>query len=66
MSDGYCLSLAYVCLLDVVRSLSLLIDHPGQTSAQGSSSSSSSDYGGLTTGLATNSIFFCLLFVKTH
>ena len=49
VSDGYCLSLAYVCLLDVVRSLSLLIDHPGQTSAQGSSSSSSSDYGGLTT-----------------
>ena len=32
MSDGYCLSLAYVCLLDVVRSLSLLIDHPGQAS----------------------------------
>ena len=49
MSDGYCLSLAYVCLLDVVRSLSLLIDHPGQTSAQGSRSSSSSDYGGSTT-----------------
>ena len=48
VSDGYCLSLAYVCLLDVVRSLSLLIDHPGQTSGQGSSSSSS-DYGGLAT-----------------
>ena len=30
VSDGYCLSLAYVCLLDVIRSLSLLIDHPGQ------------------------------------
>ena len=28
VSDGYCISLAYVSLLDCVRSLSLLIDQP--------------------------------------
>ena len=31
VSDGYCISLAYVSLLDVVRSLSLVIDNSNET-----------------------------------
>ena len=38
MSDGYCISLAYISLLDCVRSLSLLIDQPQEVANEESKS----------------------------
>ena len=35
VSEGYCISLAYVSLLDCVRSLSLLIDQPENNKVEG-------------------------------
>lgn len=32
IQDGYCMSVAYACLLDVIRSISLIVQTPGVVS----------------------------------